>query len=394
MHDDLRPERQRPRGLHVHPSERQIGALTRRALGGSLEDELDRAATWHPCMATKLDHPWMIASTAMDVSRRRHELRDAAWLSLVPLGIALVLGLLLTPRRPPPEGVPVPIADPAAMARVVRADHELADLARREPLPGAVRSLGSAIRDFHALEAADADARALGQARRAIDLALVEALALGHDALLRLRAVQLEGFVDEVHRFAATGEQSAELKALAGGFVRSITSEGWCEGHTLTPDTPVLRAMFKQMWNALLGLDRGGAPAAGATPSASDMALTIDEERTLYAFYLSHAHPSRATREAIASARRTAGDARACRALRETERAAVGTWRLDHIARISALDPTYPADYARGVARFDRGEYRASADAFRRWIDDHPEGPLALRAQNYLRAAADADRLE
>ena len=295
----------------------------------------------------------------------------------------------------------MPIADPAAMARAARADHELADMARREPLPGAVRALGSAIRDFHTLEAASAEARELGQARRAVDVALVDALALGSDALLRLRAIQLEGFLDEVRRFTATGEESAELRALAGGFVRSITSEGWCEGHTLAPDVPVLRVMFKQMWNAFLALDRaddGPAPAPAPAPLAPlpprPFALTIDEERTLYAFYLSHAHPSRATRDAIASAWKTAPDARACQALRATEHAATESWRLDHIARIAALDPTYPADYARGVARFRRGEYRASADAFRRWIGDHPEGPLALRAQNYLRAAADADRLE
>jgi hypothetical protein len=325
----------------------------------------------------------------MAVSPRRRELRDAAWMSLVPLGIALVLGLLLAPRRASPEGVPVPIADPAAMARTARSDHELAERARREPLPGAVRQLGSAIRDFHTLEATSADARDLEPARRAVNAALVDALAIGSDLLVRLRAIQTEGFLGEVRRFAATGEESAELRALAGGFVRSITSEGWCEGHTLVPDEPVLRVMYKQMWNAFLGLDR-----AVDAPSARPFALTIDEDRTLYAFYLSHAHPSRAARDTIASARRTASDARACRALRATENAATESWRLDHIARIAALDPSYPADYARGVARFRRGEYRASADAFRKWIGDHPEGPLALRAQSYLRAAAEADRLE
>jgi hypothetical protein len=329
----------------------------------------------------------------MPVSTRRRELRDAAWMSLVPLGIALVLGLLLAPRRASPEDVPIPMADPAAMDRVARSDHELAERARREPLPGAVRALGSAIRDFHTLEASSANARDLEPARRAVDTALVDALAIGSDMLLRLRAIQTEGFLDEVRRFAATGEESAELRALAGGFVRSITSEGWCEGHTLAPGVPVLRVMYKQMWNAFLGLDRA-VDAPGAAPPSRPFALTIDEDRTLYGFYLSHAHPSRAARDTIASAWMTASSARACRALRATENAATESWRLDHIARIAALDPGYPADYARGVARFRRGEYRASADAFRKWIGDHPDGPLALRAQNYLRAAAEADRLE
>jgi len=321
---------------------------------------------------------------------RRRELRDAAWLSLVPIGIALVLGLLLAPRHPEPEGIPLPIADPRGIESAMTPDRALAEAGRREPLSGAIRALGSAIRDFHTLEAEpQSDLRGLGQARHGVDVALVDAMPLGVEPLRRLRALQLEGFLAETRQFSETGQQSPEFKALAGGFVRSMTSEGWCEGHTLAADPLVLRAMFKQMWNAFLGLD-----ARDASPVAAALALSLDEERTLYAFYLSHPHPSRAAREAIASARDTATDAKACRALRATEEAAIDSWRLDHIARIAALDPAYPADYARGVARFGRGEYRASAAAFQKWLDDHPDGPLALRAQNYLRAAAEADRLE
>jgi hypothetical protein len=373
-----------------------------------------------------------------DLSRRR-ELRDAGWLLLVPVGVAVVLGLLLAPRRAAPEGIPLPIADARAIAHVELADHQLAERARREPLPGPVRALGSAIRDFHTLEARAADARALGDARRMVDLALIDALHGGNDDLLSLRAVQLEAFLDEARRFMATGEESAELQALAGGFVRSMKSEGWCDGHALTPAVPVLRVMFKQMWNAFLelegrdgtssGVDRAAAGTADATsappgrgqhldgtssgvdraaagtadaPSAppgrgqhlESMAPTLDEQRLLYAFYLSHPHPSRVMRDAIASARRGAHDAKACRALVEAENAATESWRLERIARVAALDPTYPADYARGVASFRRGEYGASAAAFRKWLEAHPEGSLALRAQNYLRAAADADQVE
>jgi hypothetical protein len=329
----------------------------------------------------------------MEPSSRRRELRDAAWLSLFPIGIALVFGLLLAPRRPDPEGIPLPIADPRGMASAVDADRALAEAGRREPLPGAVRKLGSAVRDFHALEAdPESDLHVMGQARHAVDVALIEAMALGAEPLRRLRAVQLEGFLAEVRRFSETGEQSPELKALAGGFVRSMTSEGWCEGHTLAARPLELRVMFKQMWNWFLGVD--GREGSVASPAATALALSLDEERTLYAFYLSHPHPSRAARDAIASARSTATDAKSCRALRVTEQAAIHSWWLDHIGRIAAFDPAYPADYARGVARFGRGEYRASAAAFQKWLDVHPEGPLALRAQNYLRAAAEADRLE
>ena len=325
----------------------------------------------------------MIASTPVDVVSRQREARDAMWLALIPLGVALVLGALLLPRRSAPESVPLPVADRAALAVVVAGDSALAERARREPLPGAVRALGSAIRAFHTLEAADSEARELFDARRAVDTALVDVLRGGVEPLLALRAVQLEGFLGEVRRFDATGERSPELDALAGAFVRSLTQDGWCDGHTVAPAPMVLRVMFKHMWNAFLGLE--------ARP---ELRPTLDEERALYAFYLSHAHPSKTMREAITAARRGARDARSCAALDEAERAATESWRLEHIGRLASIDPSYPADYARGVANFRRGDYGASVTAFQSWLQAHPDGPLYLRAQNFLRAAAAADRVE
>jgi len=305
------------------------------------------------------------------------------WLALVPVGVAFVLGILLAPRRADPEGVPLPLADAVQLARTAAADHALAEKARHEPLPGAVRALGSAVRAFHTLEAHDADARDLYGARGAVDGALVDALRGGREPLLELRALQLEGFLEEVHRFEATGAQSDELAALAGAFVRSMTLEGWVQGHRVVADDGALRALFKNMWNGFLG------PEVRA-----EFAPTLDEQRALYAFYLAGAHPSRSMRDAIEAARRGARDAKDCEALKQAERAAVETWRLEHIERLRAIDPSYPADYARGVASYGRGDYVASAKAFRAWLLDHPEGPLALRAKNYLRAAVSAESVE
>ncbi len=309
--------------------------------------------------------------------------RDGLWLALVPVGVALVLGLLLVPRSAEPEGVPLPLADAAALARAAAADHALAEKARREPLSGPVRALGSAVRAFHTLEAHDAEARELYEARAAVDEALVGALRGGSEPLLELRALQLEGFLDEVHRFEASGAQSDELAALAGAFVRSMTLEGWVQGRRVVADDAALRALYKTMWNSFLG------PEARA-----DFALGLDEQRALYAFYLSHPHPSHAMRDAIEAARRGARSAKDCEALQQAERAAVESWRLEHIDRLRAIDPSYPADYARGVASYGRGDYVASAKAFRAWLMEHPDGSLALRAKNYLRAAVAAESVE
>jgi hypothetical protein len=305
------------------------------------------------------------------------------WLALVPVGVAFVLGILLVPRHAEPEGVPLPLADAASLARTAAVDHALAEKARHEPLPGAVRALGSAVRAFHTLEARDAEARELYGARGAVDEALVDALRGGSEPLMELRALQLEGFLDEVHRFEATGEQSEELAALAGAFVRSMTLEGWVQGRHVVADDAALRALFKNMWNGFVGSEK-----------RAELALTLDEQRALYAFYLSHAHPSRSMRDAIEAARRGARDAKDCEALKQAERAAVESWRLEHIERLHAIDPSYPADYARGVASYGRGDYVVSAKAFRAWLTEHPEGPLALRAKNYLRAAVAAESVE
>ncbi|HTQ45226.1 MAG TPA: hypothetical protein VMI75_20850 [Polyangiaceae bacterium] len=309
--------------------------------------------------------------------------REGLWLALVPVGVAFILGILLAPRSADPEGVPLPLADAASLARTASADHALAEKARQEPLPAAVRALGSAVRAFHTLEAHDAEARELYLARGAVDESLVDALRGGSEPLMELRALQLEAFLDEVHRFESTGEQSEELAALAGAFVRSMTLEGWAQGHHVVADDAALRALFKNMWNGFLG------PEARA-----EFAPTLDEQRALYAFYLSHPHPSRGMRDAIEAARRGARDAKDCEALKQAERAAIESWRLEHIERLRAIDPTYPADYARGVASYGRGDYIASAKAFRTWLMNHPEGPLALRAKNYLRAAVAAESVE
>jgi TolA-binding protein len=141
--------------------------------------------------------------------------------------------------------------------------------------------------------------------------------------------------------------------------------------------------MFKEMWNALLGLE-----------SRPAFALSLDEQRALYAFFIGHAHPSKSMRQALDAARRGAHDEKACLGVAEAEQSATEAWRLERIARIGAIDPAYPTEYARGIASYRQGQYKASAQAFRRWLNDHPDGPLTLRAENYLRAAVDASRVE
>jgi hypothetical protein len=270
----------------------------------------------------------------------------------------------------------LPIPDARGLAAAAAVDHRLAEDARRQLLPDPVRVLGSALREFHALEGRSTEQGALAHARQAIDDALGPATATGEDNLLRLRAVQLETFLAEVRAFEATGTESEELAAVGGSFVRGMQYEGWLDGHTLAASDGARRALFKEMWNALVGVT--------TRPS---FAPPLDEQRALYALYLARPHPGRAMRDAIAAGRRGARDRASCDALTETERVAAEQWRYERITRLAAIDPAYPAAYARGVSNLRRGEIRRAADDLALWLREHPDGPLTLRARAYLRAA-------
>jgi hypothetical protein len=314
---------------------------------------------------------------------RRSELRRALAFAIVPVAATALLGMLLFPRQAMPDGLPLPIVDPQGLRQAFETDTARAAQGHRALLPGAVRALGSALRDFHALEVKRAQPNDLDKARRAIDVAFVDAQPGGAEPLLILRAVQLEAFVAEVDRFVSTGVESPELSALAGGFVRTMRSEGWCEGHRLLLTEPELRASFKQMWNSVLGVD--DQPA---------FALALDEQRSLFALRLSRPHLPARVREAIAAARRTATDERACAAVDQSETRAIEHWSIEHINRLAAVDPTYPAGFARGVAQLRGGSFADAATAFREWLGDHPDGALALRARSYLRLASRAAQVE
>lgn len=306
---------------------------------------------------------------------RVHELSRAVRLAMIPAGVAVAFGMLLLPRAGDADAVPLPIANTAQLAREAAADKDRALAARRDPLPGSVRALGSAIRDFHRLEL-QRDDRVSVKARAAVDAALVEALSGGDEPLLRLRAVQLEEFLTEVHAFDKTGTESAELTEIAGTFVQAMTNEGWCTGNTILASDAALTAMFKQMWNTFLNLDGHKA-----------FDLSLDERRALYALYLDRALPAPAARAALDAARRGAHDARTCEAVAEAETAAIETRKLERIAKLAAFDPEYPAAYARGVANLRRRKFALAAQGFETWLRDHPDGPLSLRAQSFLRTA-------
>ncbi len=300
-------------------------------------------------------------------------------LGLVPLGAAIVFGLLLLPRATPAEDVPVPIADGRALSRIHHDDAAIAKTA----LPDDVRALGSSIRAFNTLQAQQTtDAYVTPEKMNAAHAEILRAVApIGSlpnrdDLLLALRAAQLESFITELKAFQKTGKESAELIAVGGPFVQRMRDVGWGVGeHGLAADEDALRVMFKTAWNGLLGSNR------------PPFAPSLDEERALYAFYLRHPHANEQTRKRIDEARSAATTVKACAALVEAEAMAAEGWRLEKVRLIGAIDPSYPRAYAEGVAHYRHKDYEAAVESFRTWLGAHPEGPWTLRARNYIRAS-------
>jgi hypothetical protein len=305
---------------------------------------------------------------------------DSYLLGLVPVGVAIVFGLLVLPRRVVPEEIPVPVVDERALARVESEDGDRARVA----LAGEVRALGSAIRAFHDVERRQLDdpyvhADALVAARDGIDEARRAVLASGprDDELLELRAAQLAVFVQELRAFARTGDESQDLRAVAGAFVKRLRDVGWCDarGHDLAPDFHVARVMFKLQWNALVGVER------------PPFLPSLDEQRALYAFYIRHPHALESARKRFDDARLSAKTPRQCEEIDASERVAAEQWRMEKIRQLHAIDPAYPAEIALGVALYRRRDYHAALDAFRSWLEAHPDGAWTIRARDYEREA-------
>jgi hypothetical protein len=303
-------------------------------------------------------------------------------LALIPVLVGLLLAALLFPRDVPPDDVPLPDLDLHKLAETEHADDARAALAAKTPLDADVRALGEAMRTFNTTEAKDPKNAPWADIRAHVDEARALALAHGSGALLELRAAQLAKFLHEVDAWRKTGNASDELEAEGGGFVRRMTIAGYAKDHTLAVSDRELRPMFKLKWNSVARFDDDPA-----------FALSLDENRALYMFYILHPHATENARETFAAARRTARTRADCEALAVGERIASEQWRLEKIERLGQIDPTYPLAYARGVALYRAAKYEASARAFEEWLRVHPDGPLTLRARNHLRAAIAAARV-
>jgi len=276
--------------------------------------------------------------------------------------VAGIPTLLAVPRPVAPVELPEPFIEPRALDGVARHDLALADEAERERLDAEVRRVGSALRAYGLAEVAN-DVTGVAHERREVADAAKSAIARGEAPMARLRAYELRSFLRELRRWEQTGEETDELRELGGAFLDHARRSGWSDGHRLILDDTVRAVLFKKRWMDLT-LTRG-----------ADLEVTAAEERALQRFLL--LHPPREGSWGDAG-----GKAAAERVLYLAEQ-----YRLRKIEELRALDPSYPADLGRGVVLYHLHRYPLAVEAFRRHLEAHPDGPYALRAENYLRAA-------
>lgn len=305
--------------------------------------------------------------------------KSARWLALVPVTIAALTMLLMMPRTVPPEDVPLPQIDGAALEAQQKDDRTRAASARATRPAGELLLVGTTLRKLNVAQVTGASSEDVGVARTALESAFLTVAADGEkglDGLHTLRALQLESFLTEVERFEATGKSSEELEELAGPFLDHMIAAGWVQGGKVLLDDGARRAAYKLVWNAQMGAER-----------LRGMALSLDEQRALYTFYLTHPHASEAQRLAYEAMRRRASTRDECLKANAEEHLDMEQWRIDKIRRLGELDPTYPTGYALGVSYYRSGRLEQSIEAFRGWVVNHPDGPYSLRARNHLKAA-------
>ncbi len=303
--------------------------------------------------------------TAASVKDARTPLRkhlDGWQIGVLAIVIAWGSALVIVPRSAAPEAIPLPAVAPANRTAILRRDGALAARAKSRPLELAVRKLGADLRSLGRAEAAEGTSPSYLLDRARADA--VEAVAKSPDQVLELRAYQTDLFAKALYAWAATGKSSADLVELGGSIIALLPSIGWVRserGRTrITIDELALRAVFKKRWDAIAGFE---GPA---------FALDLDEERAKAAFAITRAW--RQLEDAAATGEMEAGSPRT-------------QSLVEHIEELGRVDPSYPTRFAIGVVRLKSTEYVAALDAFSRYLTTSPDGPYAVRARNYMKAA-------
>jgi hypothetical protein len=326
---------------------------------------------------------WLRNRWAKEAAALSADPRDLL-LAALPIAVGIVGASLLFPRAVVPVRVPVPHPRPGVLEAEARREKALAAKGRADTLSASVRKLGSAFRSWNRLAIRTDDRVEADAHRQAVHLkALARSVRQqeGDEALLILRALQLETFLAELVAFEQTGLETEELQAVGGNVVERMRSVGWIEGTRTLFAEETWCVLYKSLWNRSMGL-----------AETSPFALSLDEERELIRLQLEHPHPAEAERGMLAAERTAATTLEACDMVERQARHGADRWRLQKVESWGSRDPAYPVAFARGVLLFRLGRYPEAARAF---ADARERGgAYAQRAFFHERAAIVASAVD
>lgn len=281
--------------------------------------------------------------------------------------IAWVLSLLtatafavLLPRPTYPQILPMPKVELGELR-----ERERTELARARKVAGGAlswetRAIGEQVRRIGkaTAEGAPPDPKQLALLRDDVRTELRRKG--GEEALLHLRALQAQLFLDAVSDFESTGQPSPELLSLGGPFF-SLAKGAWVdEKGQMLLQKDELRLSFRIYWSRLTGL--------GAVPPFSP---TLSEYRRYYRTnLLSPPAPSSDGMNQLLA-------------------------QLAMARALGRVDPAYPAKLAEGMLQIRLGQYKEAELSLQAFVNTHPKGPWAQIAKNhFLFAIKEAQSLE
>jgi hypothetical protein len=280
---------------------------------------------------------------------RRH--LEGWQLGLLAVSLAALSVWLALPRPVEPSSVPLPLPDRRVLRQLRETDRELVAKLQREPLPFEVRAVGEMVRRHGAAVVASDAEKSLQARREARRLARAVQLAQGAAALVSLRALQTQLFLEAIERFRRGAAPDRDLLELGANFVEKSRGSGWLDAEgKLLLEQDELFVLFRVRWTELVGVldDRALRPR-------------LDEFRTYYRMLLE----------------RPEGHDALDREVR----------RMAYVRALSKIDSEYPEDLARGVLLYRLGRPDSASDAFLAHLATHGNGPYTLRAKNYALAA-------
>lgn len=288
--------------------------------------------------------------------RKRFRFRNEVALTLVALSVSGAM--VIIPRPTYPEVLPLPNVDrqqiSAREQEEIRRALAVADgsLDKEARAVGElVRRLGLALAARNMVAGPELDSLR-SDAHKLLLREATDDTPSGAEALLNLRALQGQLFLDAIESWQATGEVNDDLKELGGPF-HTIARESWLRDGEFVLQMDELRLFFRVHWGKLTGLH-------GVDPFGP----SLEELRRYYLSNLEH--PPGAPGDLMTQTINQIGFVRA----------------------LGKVESSYPALLAEGILQLRLGQALLALENLQAHLKQHPDGPWTHIARNHQILAA------